>query len=170
MFNFVKKDRERGFSLVELIVVVVIIGILAGIAIPLFSAQRNRAYKASAQEDGRTIALEMTAMLNEVTNMGTTPAAANTFVGVNTTTGVLTLTFNGTPQINGVNWTSPQTSTIRVSPGTTITTSGYSGGAVATPGNPTWCVAVDNNGQKAVYTNSGLSTTATACSAAGAAS
>jgi type IV pilus assembly protein PilA len=49
-------NRKEGFTLIELMIVIAIIGILAAIAIPQFSAYRQRSYNSAAQSDIRNIA------------------------------------------------------------------------------------------------------------------
>ena len=47
---------RNGFTLIELLIVLVIIGILSAIAIPQFSATRERAYFAAMKSDVRNLA------------------------------------------------------------------------------------------------------------------
>ena len=50
-----KARNEKGFTLIELMIVIAIIGILAAIAIPNFMSYRDKAYCSAAETDAHSI-------------------------------------------------------------------------------------------------------------------
>ena len=72
MLKAFRKNGEKGFTLIELMIVIAIIGLLAAIGIPQFMAYKKRGYLASCVADGKLALTGVTAWVIE--NTGIPPA------------------------------------------------------------------------------------------------
>jgi len=110
MLTKFKKRDERGFTLIELMIVIAIIGILAAIAIPQFSAYRQRSFNAAAQADLRNAATAQEAYYVDFSNYTSNIVGTNGLMGA--TYGLYTsanVTIAGTGGANGYTMTSGNT-------------------------------------------------------------
>ena len=80
------KMNQKGFTLIELLIVIAIIAILAAIAIPQFSAYRQRAVRAAMVSDARNTATAEEAYFadNQTYIIATAAAGASTTLGTQT--------------------------------------------------------------------------------------
>ena len=66
--------HERGFTLIELVIVIAIIGVLAGIAIPTFASYRNKSLDTAAISDLRNAVTAQEAYYSDNNTYCGTPA------------------------------------------------------------------------------------------------
>ena len=66
MYNWLKKHRnQKGFTLIELMIVIAIIGILAAIAIPQFASYRAKSFNSASVSDVRNVRTDLEAYYAE---------------------------------------------------------------------------------------------------------
>jgi prepilin-type N-terminal cleavage/methylation domain-containing protein len=132
MLQKLRGNNSKGFTLIELMIVIAIIGVLAAIAIPNFINYRNKSYCNSAESDANNVAASISdyfAIPEHTTLL--TQAAASSYLG-------FVLTNKGGQNLVAIGGTADDSILIIVTEAANRCTSDYRAASFASTGSDKW--------------------------------
>ena len=130
-----KKVSEKGFSLIELMIVVAIIGILAAIAVPTFTNFQKKARTSEGKTVLGAIYSSMTAYKAESGNIGSSAVLTDTGYTLVPLQSYTAIGFTGTNQAN-----------LKAGSAGSVTSGNVTCGSVSAIDNTSWIAGADPDG------------------------
>lgn len=140
-------QKNSGFTLVEILVVLLILSILSSIAVPTLLNERYRGYLATAVSDANTVSQEIASVLADYTSLGTNAGTITIAGGVLVFSPMVSATGIGNVVATGPGTT---TTLVNISSNSTIGTANW-----GTSGGVNWCVEIINKNTFTKYTSNG---------------